>query len=69
MFRSEPRLSTRYWMLPLSADIFAFSKVETSLQYLVRNWSLIVEFISVWKRLSEFEKKLHSTETDSSAKI
>ena len=36
----------------------AFSKVETSLQYLVRNWSTIVEFISVWKRLSEFETKL-----------
>ena len=38
----------------------AFTKVETSLQYLVRNWSLIVEFISVWKRLSEFEKKLEN---------
>ena len=38
----------------------AFSKVETSLQYLVRNWHLIVEFISVWKRLSEFESKLNS---------
>ena len=37
----------------------AFSKVETSLQYLVRNWNLIVEFISVWKRLSEFEAKLN----------
>ena len=40
----------------------AFSKVETSLQYLVRNWHLIVEFISVWKRLKEFESKLNSTE-------
>ena len=37
----------------------AFSKVETSLQYLVRNWNLIVEFISVWKRLNEFEAKLN----------
>jgi len=36
----------------------AFARVETSLQYLVRNWNLIVEFISVWKRLSEFESKL-----------
>ncbi len=36
----------------------AFSKVETSLQYLVRNWNLIVEFISVWKRLTEFEDRL-----------
>jgi len=30
------------------------------LQYLVKSWSIIVEFISVWKRLSEFEKKLNS---------
>ncbi len=42
----------------------AFSKVETSLQYLVRNWHLIVEFISVWKRLSEFETKLNSAKDD-----
>ena len=42
----------------------AFSKVETSLQYLVRNWHLIVEFISVWKRLSEFESKLATSEID-----
>ena len=42
----------------------AFSKVETSLQYLVRNWHLIVECISVWKRLSEFETKLNSTNDD-----
>ena len=42
----------------------AFSKVETSLQYLVRNWHLIVEFISVWKRLSEFEAKLNSAKED-----
>jgi peptide/bleomycin uptake transporter len=47
----------------------AFSRVETSLQYLVRNWNLIVEFISVWKRLSEFEAKLYSAENDTSIKI
>ena len=41
----------------------AFSKVETSLQYLVRNWSYIVEFISVWKRLSEFEEALEKDST------
>ena len=40
----------------------AFTKVETSLQYLVRNWNLIVEFISVWKRLNEFEAKLNSAD-------
>ena len=37
----------------------AFGRVEGSLQYLVKSWSTIVEFISVWKRLSEFESKLH----------
>jgi peptide/bleomycin uptake transporter len=42
----------------------AFSKVETSLQYLVRNWHLIVEFISVWKRLSEFESRLNANIRD-----
>jgi peptide/bleomycin uptake transporter len=40
--------------------IRAFGRVEGSLQYLVKSWSIIVEFISVWKRLSEFEKKLDS---------
>jgi len=29
------------------------------LQYLVKSWSTIVEFISVWKRLREFEDKLN----------
>ena len=36
----------------------AFGRVESSLQYLVKSWSTIVEFISVWKRLREFEAKL-----------
>ena len=36
----------------------AFGRVESSLQYLVKSWSTIVEFISVWKRLKEFELKL-----------
>lgn len=40
----------------------AFGRVEGSLQYLVKSWSTIVEFISVWKRLSEFESKLKSKE-------
>ena len=40
----------------------AFGRVEGSLQYLVKSWSTIVEFISVWKRLSEFEKKLSSSD-------
>ena len=33
----------------------AFGRVEGSLQYLVKSWSTIVELISVWKRLREFE--------------
>ena len=43
--------------------IRAFSRVETSLQYLVRSWPIIVEFISVWKRLNEFESRLKSRES------
>jgi len=38
--------------------IRAFGRVEGSLQYLVKSWSTIVELISVWKRLMEFEAKL-----------
>ena len=34
------------------------NKVENSLQYLVRSWPIIVELISVQRRLSEFESKL-----------
>ena len=40
----------------------AFGRVEGSLQYLVKSWSTIVEFISVWKRLKEFESKLNANE-------
>ena len=43
----------------------AFNKVENSLQYLVRSWSTIVELISVWKRLSEFEARLKYSSDES----
>ena len=42
----------------------AFGRVEGSLQYLVKSWTIIVELISVWKRLSEFERKLKSQDND-----
>ena len=40
----------------------AFGRVEGSLQYLVKSWSTIVELISVWKRLREFEAQLNLTD-------
>ena len=40
----------------------AFGRVESSLQYLVRSWSTIVELISVWRRLREFEKNISINE-------
>lgn len=43
----------------LQQIIRAFSKVAESLQFLVRSWSTIVEFMSVYKRLREFERKLN----------
>ena len=50
--------------------IRAFGRVETSLQYLVRSWPIIVELISVWKRLNEFENKLKfNTEKISREKV
>ena len=36
----------------------AFGRVESSLQYLVRSWPIIVELISVRRRLYEFEKQI-----------
>jgi peptide/bleomycin uptake transporter len=36
----------------------AFSRVESSLQYLVRSWSVIVELISIYKRLQAFEASM-----------
>ena len=36
----------------------AFGRVETSLQYLVRSWPIIVELISVRRRLAEFENQI-----------
>ena len=42
----------------------AFGRVEGSLQYLVKSWSTIVELISVWKRLREFEEKLEASKME-----
>jgi peptide/bleomycin uptake transporter len=36
----------------------AFGRVESSLQFLVRSWSTIVELISIYKRLRSFEAVL-----------
>ena len=36
----------------------AFGRVESSLQFLVRSWSTIVELISIYKRLRSFEAAL-----------
>ena len=38
----------------------AFDKVESSFQFLVHSWGTIVELISIYKRLSAFEKHLDS---------
>lgn len=42
--------------------IRAFGQVETSFQFLVRSWTLIVELISVYKRLRAFEMALRERE-------
>jgi peptide/bleomycin uptake transporter len=36
----------------------AFERVQTSFQYLVHSWSTIVELLSVYKRLRDFERRL-----------
>ena len=42
----------------VSQIVRAFGKVAESLQYLVRSWHVIVELLSVRKRLAEFERRL-----------
>ena len=36
----------------------AFSRVETSFQYLVNSWDTIVELMSIYKRLRQFESEI-----------
>ena len=36
----------------------AFGKVESSMQYLLRSWPIIIELTSVFKRLREFERQI-----------
>ena len=43
----------------MQQTVRAFGQVESSLQYLVSNWTTIVELISVHKRLKAFEKELN----------
>ena len=38
--------------------IRAFGRVESSMQYLLRAWPTIIELLSVYKRLREFEKMI-----------
>ena len=42
----------------MQQTVRAFGQVETSLQYLVTNWTTIIELISVHKRLKLFEEKI-----------
>ena len=44
--------------------IRAFGRVEGSMQYLLKAWPTIIELASVYKRLSEFEAKIISSEED-----
>ena len=40
--------------------IRAFGRVEASFQYLLKAWPTIIELVSVYKRLREFEKQIKS---------
>jgi peptide/bleomycin uptake transporter len=39
--------------------IRAFGRVEGSMQYLFRAWPTLIELMSVFKRLREFEKQIN----------
>jgi peptide/bleomycin uptake transporter len=45
----------------------AFGRVESSFQYLVNSWTTIVELISVYKRLRQFEAQIHRRFDDDAA--
>jgi len=47
----------------VSQTVRAFGKVAESLQYIIRSWMMIVELISVWKRLYEFEKQFKNNDS------
>ena len=42
--------------------IRAFGRVEGSMQYLLKAWPTIIELLSVYKRLREFERRIQETE-------
>ena len=42
--------------------IRAFGRVEGSMQYLLKAWPTIIELLSVYKRLREFESQINTTE-------
>mgnify|MGYP003992269405 FL=1 len=42
--------------------IRAFGRVEGSMQYLLKSWPTIIELLSVYRRLREFEDELKSYE-------
>jgi peptide/bleomycin uptake transporter len=42
----------------MQQTIRAFGRVQDSMQYLVKSWGTIIELISVYKRLREFEKAI-----------
>lgn len=46
--------------------VSAFSSVERSFQFLVRNWGTIVDLMSVYKRLKEFGAQIPEEMSDSS---
>ena len=40
----------------------AFGRVEGSMQYLFKSWPTIIELVSVYKRLREFEKQINDNQ-------
>ena len=40
--------------------IRAFGRVEGSMQYLLKSWPAIIELVSVYRRLREFENQINS---------
>ena len=42
----------------------AFGRVENAFQFLVNSWTVIVELMSIYKRLKAFESRIGDTDPD-----
>lgn len=58
-------VATGFTLGVMQQIIRAFGRVESSFQFLVQNWSTIVELMSIYKRLAAFERSIRGEQLGS----